>query len=122
MGEIYQSLRIRWKRTIRIEAFIDTGADTSIIKEKYANQAGLPKIRNSYVFFGGTIRVPSIKSAMFVLVGKRETISPVEIVKNHVIDKNLILGQDFLQNKDVVIDYRIDKIRLLRKKPKYHRL
>lgn len=122
MGEIYQSLKIRGKKTIRLNALIDTGATVSVIKEKHAKRAQLPRTRSTYVFFGGTIKVPATEAVMFVRIRDGEVPASVCIVKDKAIDENLVLGMDFLQNEDVVIDYRIDKVRMLRKRPKKYRL
>ena len=105
MSIMFKRIRISGlKGTAIVNAMIDSGAETSVIDEKLAKKIGLVKEKlvqcetvNGSTFTG-------YSSSMLVRQELGNVSVNVVIVKN--LKEKLILGADFLQEKNVILDFK----------------
>jgi hypothetical protein len=118
MGEMYQSVVLFGKKNIRVKAFLDSGASTTYINDELIDELGYTKIKREYVELGNGKRIVGYKVPIGLIV--RGRIKSIMATAISMPDK-LILGHDFFQDNDVVLDYGKDKFRFSKRIPKVNR-
>lgn len=104
------------RRSTRVTALFDSGAETTFITEKLASTLGLPKYRKTFVNLADRTRRSGYESVMLVKINKRSF--PVKVVVTSGLGKDtMIVGVDFMQNRHITIDFENHKVKV--KKPKY---
>jgi len=107
MGEIKRKVTlIGNKGRVRTQALIDSGATNSAISLKLANKVGLPKLSSVKVQMADGRFIKGNETTALIII-QRSKLSIKLIIFKKMID-NLIIGQDFIQNHDIKIDFRND--------------
>lgn len=116
MGEKKQSLIIIGKKEIRVDALLDSGANTSYIDVSLAKKLGLQSFKNhkEKVFLGDGSSVYGYKVIFEVKIQNR--VKPIKAIAINVPEQ-LVIGHDFMQDNDVIIDYVNEKIKFSKRIP-----
>jgi len=118
MGRIYRPIILRnGRKTVHIVAFVDSGADSTVMSERVAKQLGIrPSVASNIEMADGrsiptvigkvVVESPrdSIKKGMFVDI----TDIPFE---QDMDDVDMILGLDFLQENGIQLSFGTPKKR-----------
>jgi predicted aspartyl protease len=120
MGEKKQSLTIIGRYNIRVDALLDSGASTSYIDINLAKKLGYPIFENKKykVTLGDGSEIYGYKVAIVIKI--RNRIKPIMAIAIPVPEK-LVIGHDFMQDNDIIIDYQKEKIRFSNRMPKTNR-
>ena len=121
MGEISQSIEVgNYGNWVRIKAIIDTGAETSFISLKLAKKISAPKYKKiSTVLADGSV-VGGYFSQINAKIQNRIGLVDVIVVEN--LDGELLLGQDWMQKNEVIIDMSTDKFKYGKRQPMLKRI
>ena len=114
MGIIKQTVKLNGKSVL---ALIDSGAETSFILESLAKKLGMKKGKRVKVYLGDGTRRYGYEVVGLITIDKQRLPIKLVAVKNLGGDK-LVIGADFLQLMDYIIDFKGDKIKI--KKQKYN--
>jgi len=114
VGIIKQKVKLN---EYKINALIDSGAETSFVNEKTAKRLKLKKGKKVNVYLGDETKRIGYESVGLIQFGK-ETF-PIKLVIIKKLGKdNLIIGVDFLQYNKYKLDFKDDKIKV--KKSRYN--
>lgn len=120
MGEISQSLRVNG---VRVNALYDSGATGNYLSSRLAKRVRL-YLEKNYSFEGidGIKHTGRIAHISVDIMGREGSTRVVvtDILPNDGFD--VILGQPFLQDNEVVLDYKKDKMRFTSHQPKLRRI
>ena len=111
MSEIYQSLIIREKRSKRINALIDTGASVTYIRPDIAKDIGTEKLRPIKIKVADG-RIIKGWETSFIIQVRGMSEATIGIITN--ITDQVIIGVDFLQKRNVMLDFKKDKMKIKR--------
>ena len=111
MTEIYQSLIIREKHKLRVNALIDTGATTTYIRPDIARKIGTEKLKKVKVTLADGKEIIGWETSFLIEVygisdGIKGTITN--------IDEPLIIGVDFLQRRNIILNFKTHKMKIKR--------
>jgi len=117
MGEMKQSLTIIGNKNVRVNALLDSGASTSYIDINLAKNLGYKifKNRKHTITLGDGSTIVGYDVPIVIKV--RGRIKPLMTVAIPVPEK-LVLGHDFMQNNDIIIDYTKEKFKFSKRIPK----
>lgn len=108
MGEIRKRLKIMFGgRTTTVNTLIDSGATHNFIKPKFVN-----KIKSSmwgkaeYYMGDGKKKYVGQHTGFFII--RRNRLKSVDAIATNEIDEDLVLGQKFLQDNHVIINFSND--------------
>lgn len=118
MGEIYQSVVLSGKKDIRVKAFLDSGASTTYINDVLINKLGYTRVRKTVVELGNGQKIVGYLVPIIIKVKGRE--KPVTAVAIKM-PESLVLGHDFFQDNDVILDYSKDKFMFSKRIPSVNR-
>ena len=138
MGEMKKNLRVRVRGTIiRLNALFDSGAEYNFVNirilEKLIFRNKLAKMmlrktggyelclgpKEKFELGDGTVRM-GYRTAVSVFWRNRYITT--EAVVTEYIQEQLILGQPFLQNNNVILNFKNDTFELSKHAPKYHKI
>jgi len=121
MGEIRQSLKIRgMKDERRVNAIFDSGATTSYIRENVANKIGLVNLGDvEFELVTGKIEIGYLSS---ILVFIRNRYAETGVIVSPKLTDDLVLGQNFMQENDLILNFKRDKIRFGITQPKVRKV
>jgi len=118
MGEKRQYLYVVGKTKERVNALLDSGANTSYIDVKLANKLKIPLYRQEKVEMGNGEVVYGHRVVFEVEIENK--IKPIRAIAMNIPEK-LVIGHDFMQDNDVIIDYVNEKIRFSKRIPNKNR-
>ena len=118
MGEIYQSIVLVGKRDLRVNAFLDSGASTTYINDNLMDKLGYSRIKREYVELGNGKRIVGYKTSIIMKVKGRVKSAIAVAIK---MPEQLIIGHNFFQDNDVILDYSKDKFRFSKRIPMANR-
>ena len=108
MGEINQSVQIgSYGRWFRVNALFDSGADMSYIKLSLAKKINAPIYSKVKTRLGDGSELQGYLSQINVKIKNRIGLSDVIVV--HKLDGDLILGQDWMQKNDIILNMKKEK-------------
>ena len=120
MGEISQSVKVNGKRTV---ALFDSGATDNLISKKLSDELGL-YLKGTHEFVGidGKRRRGSISGVWVDMYGRGG--STIVVVTDLLPQDGyyLILGQQFLQDNEVILDFEKDRLMYTQHQPKMRRV
>lgn len=117
MAEKRQSLTIiSPKREYRVNALLDSGASTSFIDIKLSKMLGitLSERFKETVFLANGQEEIAYPVVFTIKIGRR--IKPIRALATKVDDK-FVIGHDFMQDNDVLLDFSKEKIKFSKKIP-----
>ena len=120
MGEISQSVQVNG---FRITALLDSGATSNYISKSVAKILNL-RLGADYAF-KGIDGLKHIGKISYITLKIFRRIGSTEVVVTDVLPQdgyNLILGQTFLQDNEVVLDFKKDKFKFGKHQPKINRI
>jgi len=112
MTEIYQSLIVRAKKKKRVNALIDTGATTTYIRPDIAKTIGAEKMNKIRVELGEKGKFMEGWETFFGINVRKISEGTKGIISN--ITEELVVGADFLQKRNVVLDFKTHKMKIKR--------
>ena len=121
MGEIKQNLKIiGLKGIMRVDAIFDSGATMSYIKQSIAEKIGLKDLGKVTYEMPNGKEEEGYMSSMIVVIRNRS--APTQIIISPTLKDDLILGQNFLQYNDIILNFKKDKFRFGEHQPKVRRI
>ena len=121
MGEIRQNLSIgNYGRWYNVNAFFDTGANISFIRESIANKISAQKFKKVQTKLADGSIVDGYFSQINIKIYNRIGLLDVIIVPK--LDEELIIGQDFMQKNSVELDARNEKFRFTKLQPRLRKV
>jgi len=120
MGEIKQSVVVVGvKKSQRVLALMDSGASTSYIDIKFATKLGIPIYNNYHIItLGNGDKIRGYESYFPIIVrGRKKPISAIVIP----VPEKLVLGHDFMQDNDIILDFNKEKFKFSNKIPRINR-
>lgn len=120
MGEISQSIRVN---SVRVNALIDTGATMNYMSKSLATRLKIP-LYEKYKFSGIGHKIFNAHIAYVTTqVFNRTGSTCVAVTDMLPMDGyDIILGQQFLQDNEVILDFKKDKFRFSEHQPKIRRI
>lgn len=120
MGEIRQSLKIRgMKGEKRVDALFDSGATTNYLRTDIAKMIGAFNLGDvEYEVADGRV-LKGYMSSILVFIRNRFSETPVIVTDTQ---EALILGQTFLQENRIILNFKRDKISFNVNQPKVMRM
>jgi len=117
MGRIYRPIVLHYgKRNIHVVAFVDSGADTSLISRRVADKLKIKATASSSVRLADGREIPT-KKALVVVESARDDIKhelAVDIsdapFDEDIDEIDMIIGLDFLQKNGVKLIFQEPKI------------
>lgn len=121
MGEISQNLKIQGlKGEERVNALFDSGATTSYIKKSIAKKIGLANLGDiEFEVANGQIMQGYLSS---ILVYIKNRFAETQVIVSPKLSEQLILGQNFMQQNDIILNFKHDKIRFGESQPKVRKV
>lgn len=120
MGEISQSVKVNG---VRVNALLDTGATENYLSDRISKKINIP-LGNKYFFRGvdgikNSGRISNVWIDIFRRGGSTRVVV-IDILPQDGYD--IILGQTFLQDNEVILDFRKDKFSFGGHQPKLRRI
>ena len=112
---IYQSVIVETIKPKRVLALIDTGAKSTYINTDVAKEIGARKIRETTTRLANGQKIEAWYT-MFIVKVRGITDAVEGIIAD--IEDDVIIGVDFLQKKNVVLDFEKDRMGVKKKKMK----
>lgn len=118
MGDIYQSVVLSGKKDIRVDALMDGGVSTTYIKDSLVDKLGYTRVGKERIMLGNGKFITGHRVPIVLKVRGR-----VKAVRAVAIDmpENLILGHDFFQDNNVILDYKNHRFKFSERVPKTNR-
>lgn len=113
MGEMTKYVTLWGKGKVRIKALIDTGSSTSYVLGRIAKRLQLPEGEKVWVHDdSGRVRGYDTAARISFREGFKISIALIAVEKQGY---PLLIGQDFLQREDVVVNFIHDTISVAKK-------
>jgi len=120
MGDITQSLLIRFRRKKRVKALFDSGAQTSFIREDIAKHIGAVSLDKVYYTLPDGSRAKGKLTNFFVQIQNKY--SSINAIITPHIKEQLIIGSDFMQDNNLILDLAKEKYRFPKTAPKVRKV
>lgn len=110
MGEIRQSVEVgHYGKWIRVNAIFDSGAEISFLNKRIADKINAPQYSQVSTILGDGRKTKGYLSQINVKIQNRVGLADVIIIEG--LDGDLLIGQDWMQKNDIVLDMRDEKFR-----------
>jgi predicted aspartyl protease len=117
MSEKKQSLTIiAPKKDYRVDALLDSGASTSFIDIELAKELGIPlfeRFKEKVTLANGQ-EVIAYEVTFQIKIGRR--VKSINALATETDDK-FVIGHDFMQDDNIILDFRNEKIKFDKKIP-----
>ncbi len=120
MGEISQSIKVNG---LRINALLDSGATENYLSESVAKRLKLP-IGKKYQFKG----IDGIRNTGYISYITTEIMhraGSTRVIITNILPQDgydIILGQTFLQDNEIILNFKKDKFRFSKHQPQIRRI
>ena len=109
MGEIIHSVRIKGLKIKRVDAFFDSGASTTFIRSDLAEEIKLPKFQEVSTYLADRSGSKGVLTELTILINTM--IIPTRGIIVDRLDRQLIIGVDFMQITKSFLDFSSDRLR-----------
>ena len=109
MGEVVHSIRIKGLRIKRVNALFDSGASTTFIRNDLANELGLSRFQEVSTYLANRSGSKGILTEVTILINNMSVPTRAIIVDD--LDRQLIIGVDFMQTIKSFLDFTSDRLR-----------
>ena len=108
MREIIHSIVVSALRRERVNALFDSGATTTYVRKDLADRIGMGYERKVNTFLADGTPIVGIFSKINIHI--RGTMLPTNAVIVNKLDRQIIVGVDFLQSTKSFLDFSSDKL------------
>jgi len=120
MGIVKQRVTLIFGKKRKIVfALLDTGAETSFIKYSLAKKLGLPKLRKTRAYIGGTILRPAYETIGSIIIDRIRHPIAMMILADKDLDERFVIGADFMQSGRIIVNPTTHKLSSVKPKWKY---
>lgn len=120
MGEISQSIKVN---NVRVNALLDSGATENYLSKKIAEKLKIP-LKGEYTFYGIDNKI-NIGYISNVWIDVKSRGGSTRVIVTDLLPQDgydIILGQTFLQDNEVQINFEKDSFKFGSRQPKMRRI